>query len=84
MSLLGPDGRKQLKMASRVSAVGLELGLAVTFGYLGGRWLDGRLDTGPWLTYLGLLLGLVAGAKGFWQIALRAHRTSLEEGLDEG
>lgn len=80
MSLLGPDGRKQLKMASRVSAVGLELGLAVTFGYLVGRWLDGRFDTGSWLTYFGLLLGLAAGAKGFWKIALRAHRTSLSEG----
>lgn len=80
MSLLGPDGRKQLKMASRVSAVGLELGLAVTFGFLGGQWLDVRFDTGPWLTYAGLLLGLLAGAKGFWQIAHRAHRASLGEG----
>lgn len=79
MSLLGPDGRKQLRTASRVSAVGLEMGLALTFGYLVGRWADGRFDTGPWLTYLGLVLGLTAGARGFWQLARRAHAASLRE-----
>ena len=67
--LLGPEERKQLKLASRVSAVGIELVLAVCLGYFGGRWLDGRLDTAPLLAYLGLVLGMLAGFRGLWYAA---------------
>jgi ATP synthase protein I len=76
MSLLGPDGRKQLKLASRVSAVGLELVFATCIGYFGGRWLDGYLGSEPWLTYVGLLVGVLAGFKGLWYFARRTdlHR----------
>lgn len=30
-------------------------------GFFGGRWLDVRFGTRPWLTLCGLLLGIAAG-----------------------
>lgn len=78
MSLLGPDGRKQLKLASRVSAVGLELVLGTCLGYFGGRWLDGALGTAPWLTYVGLVLGVAAGFKGLWYFVRRTDLDRIE------
>jgi len=78
MHLLGPDGRKQLKLASRVSAVGLELVLATCFGYFGGRWLDGYFGTEPWLANIGLAVGVVAGFKGLWYFARRTDLDRIE------
>ncbi len=69
MSMLGPEEKKQLKLATRVSAVGLEMVLATLVGYFGGTWLDGRFHTAPYLTYVGFGVGLVAGFNALWTIA---------------
>ena len=74
MSLLGTEGREQMKVAGRVSAVGIELALATMLGYFGGRWLDDRLGTTPWFGFLGLALGLVAGFRGLYRIARRTKK----------
>ena len=47
-------------IAGRYSALGIELGLAIVIGYYGGRWLDGKFATTPWLTNFGLGFGIVA------------------------
>ena len=78
MPLLGPDGRKQLKLASRVSAVGLELVFATCLGYFGGRWLDERFGTAPWLGWIGLAVGILAGFKGLWDFASRTDLDRIE------
>ena len=79
MSLLGPEGRKQLKLASRVGAVGFELALAICVGYFGGRWLDEHWDTKPYLMYLGFICGLIAGFKGLYDLAKRVDIDKIEE-----
>jgi ATP synthase protein I len=77
MSLLGPDGKKQLKVATRYGAIGLEMGLAVCVGFFGGRWLDARFDTAPILTYIGLAVGLLAGFKSVWTLVRRTNLDTL-------
>ncbi len=77
MSLLGPEGRKQIKLATRVSAIGLEMVLAICAGYFGGRWLDARFDTAPVLAYIGLAVGLLAGFKSLWTLARRTNLDTL-------
>jgi ATP synthase protein I len=64
--VLGPDGRKQLKQFARLASVGIELALSIVLGMLGGRWLDSKLSTEPWLGLLGLLLGAIAGFRSLF------------------
>ncbi len=40
-------------------------------GYYGGRWLDGKLGTTPWLALVGMLLGIVAGFRVLLRDVLR-------------
>lgn len=44
-----------------LSGIGLMLGLSATLGFFVGRWLDDRWDTTPWLSFVGLFVGLGAG-----------------------
>jgi F0F1-type ATP synthase assembly protein I len=72
MSLIGPEGRRQLQLAARFLTAGLELAVTVVLGYLGGRWLDGRFGT-TYVAYLGLLLGIVAGFRNLFSLARGAQ-----------
>jgi F0F1-type ATP synthase assembly protein I len=42
----------------------------VALGYFGGRWLDVKFDTQPWLTLVGFLVGVASGIKAMWQRAM--------------
>ncbi len=44
--------------------VSITFALTVVLGILGGRWLDGRLNSAPLFTLVGLLAGI--GLGGFW------------------
>lgn len=82
MKLFDPEARKQLKEAAGVGALGIEMGLAIVVGYFAGRWLDGRFDTTPYLTWFGLLCGIGAAGKGIIRTARayqKAHRDETKE-----
>ncbi len=49
----------------RFIGVGAELVAPVLVGVFGGRWLDERFGTGPWLLLTGAILGAVAGMVNF-------------------
>ena len=76
MSLIGPEGRRQLQLAARFAGAGLELAIAIVVGYFGGRYLDRWLGTDPYLSYVGLLLGIVAGFRNLFSLAKRAQTSS--------
>jgi ATP synthase protein I len=67
--VLGPDGGKQLKQFARLASVGIELVISTVLGLLGGRWLDSKFSTEPWLTLVGLLLGVFAGFRSLFMAA---------------
>ena len=77
--LLDREQREQLKQLGSLSTIGLELGLSIVIGYLGGRWLDGELGTEPLLKWIGLALGLAAGARSLYRVVRRAQRMMEEE-----
>lgn len=54
---------------------------AVALGYFGGRWLDGKFDTEPWLTVVGFMLGVATGIKAMWDKAIATTKNSA---IDEG
>jgi F0F1-type ATP synthase assembly protein I len=78
--LLNREQREQLKQLGSLSTIGIELGLSIALGYLGGRWLDGKLGTEPWLQWIGLGFGLAAGARSLYRVVRRAQRMMEEEG----
>ena len=45
----------------RFVGVGVELVAPLLVGVFGGRWLDRRFGTEPWLLLVGAVLGAVAG-----------------------
>lgn len=77
--LLPREQREQLKQVLGLSTIGLELALSIVLGYFGGRWLDGKLGTEPWLRWIGLALGLAAGARSLYRVVRRAQRMMEEE-----
>lgn len=53
---------------------------AIALGYFGGRWLDGRYDTGPWLSIAGMLLGMLTAGKMMWErLMIESRKTSPDD-----
>lgn len=72
--MLGSGGKKQLKVFAQLGSIGIELALSTVLGILGGRWLDQKFDTEPFLTVLGLLIGITAGFRSLIRIARKVRR----------
>lgn len=79
MPLITPEIRKQLKDVGRLSAVGIEVVISTVLGLLAGSWLDGKLNTAPYLKIAGLILGTIAGFKSVYQTARKAARREKNE-----
>ena len=77
--LLNREQREQLKQLGSLSTIGLEIALSIAVGYLGGRWLDSKLGTEPWLEWIGLGFGVAAGALSLYRVVRRAQRMMEEE-----
>jgi ATP synthase protein I len=59
------------KAALIVASVGIEMAAAILIGYFIGSYLDRLLGTEPWLFYIFLIIGVLAGFKGLWRTAKR-------------
>lgn len=66
MPFLRPE---QAKALGRSGGIGLEMAALVVVGVYGGRWLDGRFDTGRSLELAGLFLGIAAGFYNLMKLA---------------
>lgn len=51
------------------AALATQLIVSVVLGFLLGHWLDGVFHTAPWLTVVGVLVGIVAGFVGLFQLS---------------
>lgn len=80
----GSERGRQIKAYARVGALGIELVASTVIGLLGGRWLDGKLGTDPWLSIVGLILGVVAGFRSLYQTAKSENRKLTETGSPAG
>lgn len=66
------ERKKQTWVKNLSDAINLSttVAAAVAIGYFAGKWLDGKFDTGPWLTLAGFLLGVATGIKAMWEKAM--------------
>jgi len=69
-----PDAKNLLQKASSYSYLGIFMGVAVLIGFLGGRWLDTRFHTQPFLMLGGLACGIGAGFRELYRLARRGMR----------
>ena len=56
--------------ALRLIGVGFFIGGSIFLGVLAGLWLDSRLNTGPILVIVGLLLGITVAFYGVYRMLL--------------
>jgi hypothetical protein len=66
-----------LKDFGRYGTVGIELIVAMAFGYYGGRWIDQKVGAGGWITGIGALFGVVVGFYSIWRAAQTMERDVL-------
>ncbi len=78
-----PDAKNMWRHALRHSAVGLEMGIAVAIGAVGGWYLDEKLGTGPWLLIVGMGFGIAAGFKGLYRVAKEGLKEAQRDESDE-
>lgn len=70
----GRRPRSPWQEAIAAGSVGLEMAIAISIGYFGGRWADGALDTRPWLQWIGLICGIAAAALAIVRVSRRYLR----------
>jgi hypothetical protein len=66
------------------STLGLEIVLSVMFGFFGGRWLDAKFDTAPWLSLLGFFFGCGAAGKSIHRTWQEMQRVTAREEREKG
>jgi len=80
--LQDPDSPSSFFKMARFASVGLEMGIAVAIGAGAGYLADNHFGTKPWLSLVGLLIGVAAGFKGMIDAAKKA-KASLGSSKDK-
>ncbi len=75
---MDPEAKKMWTIAGTTGAVGLEIAAAIGIGYFGGQYLDRKLGTVPWLTWVGFAAGIGAAIKALVRV-VRSYQRSLDE-----
>ena len=76
--------QSKLRRYLRLSTLGIELGLLVMIGLIGGQWLDKKFGTAPWLLLAGMLLGLTAGFRTIYRALKGLNAEPPEAGSGPG
>lgn len=74
--LVEPKNKKKPSAAKDyldASTLGIELVVSVLIGAGAGYWLDKRLNTFPWLTVVGLILGAAAGFLSAYRAFMKSN-----------
>ncbi|MDX2021311.1 MAG: AtpZ/AtpI family protein [Deltaproteobacteria bacterium] len=73
------DSKLLWRQAGQTGAVGLEIAIAIAIGYFGGRYLDGKLHTTPWLTWIGFGAGIGAAIKALVRVTRQYMRQQAQD-----
>ena len=73
--------RAYIKASAGVANVGLEVVVAIFFGFLGGWWLDGQFGTKPWLMAVGAVFGLFAAGRFIYRASKKVENALATDGF---
>jgi ATP synthase protein I len=76
---IDPEAKKLWRIAGSTGAVGIEVAVAITIGYFGGHWLDGKFHTSPWLTIVGFVAGIGAAIKALVRVTRAYQKKDAED-----
>ena len=62
------------RVAGTTGAIGIEVAASIAVGYLGGEYLDNKLETKPWLMYFGLVAGSGAAIKALVRVTRKYNK----------
>ncbi len=68
---------------SNFGTVGLEVLLSVLFGFLIGRWLDGKFGTSPYIAVGGFVFGMATAARFLYRASQRMNKKTEQDGFRE-
>ena len=78
-----PPTPTALQLIGQLSTIGMSFVLALVIGFGGGFWLDGKLGTKPWLTFIGFFLGVAAGVLNVYRIMRLSDAVAKSRAADE-
>jgi len=69
-----PQGKKwkEFRRAGYLAVIPILLAVGPVLGWFLGDFLDKKLGTGSWLTYIGILVGFVAAGMEVYRLAKKA------------
>ncbi|MBC7793413.1 MAG: AtpZ/AtpI family protein, partial [Clostridia bacterium] len=73
---ISSDQQRQMRLAFKYSAVGIEMAACVAAGTLGGRWLDEKFGTAPWMLAFGIVVGFGAAFRAVQRVVREFRRDS--------
>jgi ATP synthase protein I len=76
--------KAEYKALGSFGTLGLEIALCVIVGTLGGRWIDGKLGTAPWLLIFGFICGLGAAGKAVMRSMREMKAVTEREEREQG
>lgn len=76
--------RDEYKAVGSWGTLGLEIVLSIMIGFFGGRWLDGKLGTDPYLGVLGFFFGCGAAVKSVLRTMKEMQAVTAREEKEQG
>jgi hypothetical protein len=76
--------KDEYKAVGSWGTLGLEIVLSVMVGFFGGRWLDSKLGTDPYLGVLGFFLGCGAAVKSIMRTLNEMKAVTAREEKEHG
>lgn len=71
-----PTSPTTWQLIGQLSTIGMSFVLALVLGFGAGYWLDGALDTKPWLSFLGFFTGLAAGILNVYRVMKLSNQSA--------
>lgn len=65
---MAPTSPTTWQLIGQLSTLGMSFVLALILGFGAGYWLDGVLNTRPWLSFIGFFCGLAAAVLNVYRV----------------